>query len=108
MGDYGSVLIKEKNVDKHRNFEKDLFTRTDGNWQIKLVMSSYSFVDSKNAQGPPDGSSDCSRCVGSLCGTCTKSVPYTPAYDANVTININILLKGMWIFQRGEWPMARG
>lgn len=32
MGDKGSVLVKEKNVDKHRDFEVQLFQRTDGNW----------------------------------------------------------------------------
>jgi alpha-amylase len=32
MGDKGSVLIKDKNVDYHRNFEVELFSRTDGNW----------------------------------------------------------------------------
>jgi len=32
MQDKGSVLIKEKDVNKHRNFEKLPFDRTDGNW----------------------------------------------------------------------------
>jgi alpha-amylase len=32
MGDKGSVFIKDKNVGMHRNFEKQLFERTDGNW----------------------------------------------------------------------------
>ena len=63
MGDTGSVLVREKNVDKHRNFNKQLFQRTDGNWQIKLVLSSYSFMNS-GAMGIPDGKSDCSKCVG--------------------------------------------
>lgn len=45
MGDTGSVLVKEKDVNKHRDFEKQLFSRTDGNWQIKTVLSSYSFMD---------------------------------------------------------------
>ena len=44
MGDTGSILVKEKNVDKHRNFEVQMFTRTDANWQIKLVLSSYTFI----------------------------------------------------------------
>ena len=29
MGDFGSVLIKEKDISKHRSFEVKLFTRTD-------------------------------------------------------------------------------
>lgn len=45
MGDKGTVLVKERNVDKHRNFNRDLFLRTDGNWQIRLLMSSYSFMN---------------------------------------------------------------
>jgi len=32
MGDKGSVYIKEKDLNKHRDFEKQLFSRTDGNW----------------------------------------------------------------------------
>jgi alpha-amylase len=63
MGDTGSVLIKEKNVDKHRNFNIQMFTRTDGNWQIRLVLSSYTFYDSTGAYGFPDGHSDCAKCL---------------------------------------------
>jgi alpha-amylase len=44
MGDTGSVLVKEKNVDRHRNFEIQMLTRTDANWKIKLVLSSYTFI----------------------------------------------------------------
>lgn len=32
MQDKGSVLVKEKNVSKHRGFEVQLFDRTDGDW----------------------------------------------------------------------------
>jgi alpha-amylase len=32
MGDTGSVLVREKNVGKHRKFNIDLFRRGDGNW----------------------------------------------------------------------------
>lgn len=78
MGDTGSVLVKDKDVSKHRNFEIQLFSRTDGNWQIKTVLSSYSFMDS-GAQGFPDGLSDCKRCVGDQCGSCTLSVPFAQA-----------------------------
>lgn len=60
MGDKGSVLIKEKNVDKHRSFEQQLFSRTDGNWKVKMVLSSYTFMPD-GAAGFPDGWSDCSR-----------------------------------------------
>jgi alpha-amylase len=76
MGDKGSVLVKERNVDKHREFEKQMFLRTDGNWQIRLVLSAYTFMDSVQAFGPPDGLSDCARCLTDACKkSCSKSVP---------------------------------
>jgi alpha-amylase len=81
MGDKGSVLLKDKNVALHRSFEQQLFTRTDGNWSTRVVLSSYTFM-SNGAQGIPDGLSDCSRCAGPQCSGC-KSVPFTPAFDAD-------------------------
>lgn len=63
MGDKGSVLVMQKDVNKHRNFEVQLFTRRDANWQIKLVLSSYTFMNN-GAMGIPDGKSDCKACVG--------------------------------------------
>jgi len=82
MGDKGSVLVIQKDVNKHREFEKQLFYRTDGNWQIKLVLSSYSFMNN-GAMGPPDGKSDCTKCVGSQCNSCSKSMAFSQAYDPN-------------------------
>ena len=32
MGDKGSVLVIQKDVPRHRGFEVQLFSRTDGNW----------------------------------------------------------------------------
>jgi len=64
MQDKGSVLVREKNVEKHRNFNINLFDRNDGDWAIKLVLSSYTFMND-GAMGIPDGMSDCARCVGS-------------------------------------------
>ena len=63
MGDKGSVYIKERDSGKHRDFEVQLFDRTDGNWQIKALLSSYSFMNN-GAQGIPDGKSSCSMCEG--------------------------------------------
>lgn len=63
MGDKGSVLIKDKNVGLHRGFETQLFSRTDGDWKIKLVLSSYTFMNN-GAAGIPDGKSDCAACIG--------------------------------------------
>ena len=56
-----------------------MFTRTDVEWKIKLVLSSYSFMKD-GASGFPDGKSDCSACVGEHCKTyCSKSMPYQKA-----------------------------
>jgi len=82
MGDKGSVLIKDKNVGLHRNFEMQLFTRTDANWKIRLVLSSYSFMNN-GAAGYPDGLSDCTKCKGTHCNDCQKSMKYSQAYDPN-------------------------
>ena len=55
-----------------------MFTRTDGSWKIKLVLSSYTFMESVNAFGFPDGHSDCAKCQSEECKKqCTKSVPYS-------------------------------
>ncbi|KAH6914464.1 alpha amylase [Coprinopsis sp. MPI-PUGE-AT-0042] len=59
MGDQGSVLIKEKDVPRHRFFEVNLFARRDNDWHIKLILSSYMFA-SNGGSGFPDGLSDCS------------------------------------------------
>lgn len=59
MGDKGSVLVREKDVSKHRGFEELLFNRNDADWDIRLVLSSYTFMNN-GAMGPPDGKSDCS------------------------------------------------
>lgn len=84
MGDKGSVYIKEKDAEKHRNFEVEMFTR-EGDWKIKLVLSSYSFMNNGGA-GFPDGKSDCSNCTGTQCKeNCNKSVPYQQAYDPSST-----------------------
>ena len=82
MQDKGSVYVKERNAEKHRYFLVQMFTRTDANWKIKLVLSSYSFIG--NGYGYPDGKSDCSRCTGTQCReNCRYSVPYQKAYDPN-------------------------
>uniref|UniRef100_A0A7S3JJD1 Alpha-amylase n=1 Tax=Euplotes harpa TaxID=151035 RepID=A0A7S3JJD1_9SPIT len=95
MGDKGSVLIKDRDVNKHRAFEVQLFTRTEANWKIKLVLSSYSFMNN-GAAGFPDGRSDCSKCTGTHCGDCSKSMKYSKAYDADAcgyTCSVN----GQWM-----------
>ncbi|KAL7716459.1 Alpha-amylase [Entamoeba marina] len=83
MHDQGSVLVKEKNIDAHRNFEVTVFSRTDRNWKHRLLLSSYTLIDGANGNdGFPDGYSDCSLCVGDYCDYCT-SVPKRQAYVAD-------------------------
>ena len=93
MGDKGSVLIKDRDVGKHRNFEKQLFSR-EGNWKIKLVLSSYTFMNN-GAAGIPDGKSDCSTCKGDQCNSCSKSMKYSPAYNSN-SCGYDCIVNGQW------------
>ncbi|TMW56820.1 hypothetical protein Poli38472_006830 [Pythium oligandrum] len=74
MGDKGTVLIKDKDVEKHRNFEVELFTRTDADWKIKVVLSSYTFTD-EGATGFPDGLSVCDDKI-----KCDHNMPYEKAF----------------------------
>ncbi|KAF8705364.1 Alpha amylase, catalytic domain, partial [Rhizoctonia solani] len=87
----GSVLIKDKNIATHRNFEVQLFTQTGFNANVRNILSSYSFR-SNGAKGFPDGYSDCSRFKGT--GTCI-SMPYSAAYNANAC--------GYSVAQGGSW-----
>lgn len=94
MGDKGSVLVIQKDVPKHRGFEVQLFNRTDGDWQIKLVLSSYTFMNN-GAMGIPDGKSDCTKCVGTQCSSCNKSMPYSKAFVADAC-GYTCLVNGQW------------
>ena len=60
-----------------------MFTRTDANWKIKLVLSSYSFIN--NAHGYPDGKSDCSKLEN----------------NANIIVVDLFLIKKLWPNSRG-------
>ena len=95
MGDKGSVLIIEKDVPKHRGFEEQLFSRTDGNWKIKLVLSSYSFMND-GAAGYPDGYSDCDKCKGKHCDQCSKSMKYSQAYKED-SCGYDCEVDGNWV-----------
>lgn len=97
MQDKGSVLVREKNVAKHRGFEELLFNRTDADWKIRLVLSSYTFMDN-GAMGIPDGGSDCAKCVGTQCSSCTKSMAYSKAHDPNVC--------GYTCEENGQWKQG--
>ena len=55
-----------------------MFTRKDGNWKIRLILSSYTFMESAGAYGFPDGHSECAKCKSDDCKkNCKKSVPYS-------------------------------
>lgn len=79
MQDKGSVLIKDKNISKHREFEVQLFTRQDADWHIKLVLSSYMYMNN-GASGFPDGLSDCALYTGGQGQTECHGVPKDPAH----------------------------
>ena len=81
MADKGSVLVKDKDIAKHRGFEVQLFTRTDADWHIKLVLSSYMFMNN-GANGFPDGLSDCSLYTGTQPITGCLGIPNDQAYVA--------------------------
>jgi len=95
MQDSGSVFVKDRDVAKHRKFEMQLFSRTDGNRQIKAVLSGYTFIDGVGAYGPPDGLSDCQKCHNSSVGVCTKSVPYSAAFDTT-SCGHSAYVNGQW------------
>ncbi len=73
-----------------------MFIRSDGNWQIKLVLSSYTFIEQVGAYSFPDGHSDCNRCATSTCrDSCRKSMPYSKAHRPDVC--------GYTCIENGSW-----
>ncbi|KAJ3359090.1 hypothetical protein HDU91_005008 [Kappamyces sp. JEL0680] len=94
MQGFGSVLIKDKDINAHRGFEVQLFARTDGSWAIRQVLSGWYFNAGSNAVGWPDGKSDCSLYSGNQSVTC-GNVPYHKAYVANAC-GYSMLVNGNW------------
>lgn len=90
MADTGSVLIKDKDIAKHRAFEVRLFNRTDGDWAIKVVLSSYMYASNGGA-GFPDGLSDCKLYTGSQPPNGCLGIEYDKAYVATA-----VSLKIVW------------
>ncbi len=82
MADKGSVLIKDKDIAKHRKFEVQLFTRTDADWKIKNVLSSYMF-SAEGGNGFPDGLSDCKLRTGDQPAGACLGIGYDKAFVAN-------------------------
>lgn len=93
MQDKGSVLIKDHDVDRHRQFELLLFNRKDADWAIKIVLSSYSFGPN-GEDGFLDGKSDCSTYIGNQTGC--KSSPKVAAYDSN-SCGYSCVSSGAWV-----------
>jgi alpha-amylase len=87
MGDQGSVFIKDKNIDAHRNFEVKLFTNPNGasnnddDYPVRLLLSSYFFGSNGEVAGVPDGKSDCSKCQFT-CDGC-QGMPYVKAHNSS-------------------------
>lgn len=88
MQSYGSVLVKDRDIPKHRGFEVQLFTSprgstdNDNDYPIRVVLSSYYFDIAQQPYGIPDGKSDCALCRGDQCGTCrtmNRSVAHQPS-----------------------------
>ena len=83
MHDQGSVLVKQKDINAHRNFEVTVFSRTDRNWKHRLLLSSFTLRDGSDGNdGFPDGYSDCSLCTGEYCSSCVN-FPKHEAYVAD-------------------------
>lgn len=92
MADKGSVLIKDKDIAKHRAFEVQLFNRTDGDWAIKAVLSSYMYASNGGA-GFPDGLSDCKLYTGSQSPNGCLGIAYDKAYIATAVSLQTISIK---------------
>lgn len=77
FNDFSYIITKD--IDIHRNKTMDMLKRNDIDWKIKIIFSSYSLNE---ANGFPDGKSDCSKCNTLYCKkNCIKSVPYSKAYN---------------------------
>lgn len=82
MADKGSVLVKDKDIAKHRMFEVQLFDRTDADWSVKAVLSSYMYAANGGA-GFPDGLSDCKLYTGDQAKNGCLGMEYDKAFVAN-------------------------
>eukprot|EP00042_Codosiga_hollandica_P037252 m.291163 g.291163 ORF g.291163 m.291163 type:complete len:859 (+) comp55093_c0_seq1:63-2639(+) len=91
MGSDGTILVIDRDVDLHRQFEVQLFqnpfgvTDNDNDYPIRMVLSSFYFDDSQQTYGIPDGLSNCDLCTGPFCDQCVGSLGYIAAYQANST-----------------------
>jgi len=47
------------------------------------------------AMGIPDGKSDCAKCVGDQCKSCSKSMPFSQAFKAD-SCGYDCLANGSW------------
>lgn len=92
MGDQGTVLVIDKQIDLHRMFEEKLFTNPNGasdnsnDYPIRMVLSSFWLPANANDYGIPDGKSNCDVCMVD-CATCdaAQSMNTTSAYEAGAS-----------------------
>ena len=98
LGDKGTVFMVEKNKERHKKFEIDIIKDDSVGFKIKLLLSSYSYRSSIGAYSFPDGYSDCNRCINARCKqSCTKSMPYSKAYDPYSRGYDTIDSNGNWV-----------
>ena len=75
FSDKNHVYIHQKNKDEHIQLYKNMLS-DNIECRIRIVFSSY--IMKNDANGFPDGYSDCSK--AKISG-CTKSIPYVKAYE---------------------------
>jgi alpha-amylase len=88
MGNQGTVLVIEKDISLHRQFEEQLFTNPNGasdnnnDYPIRMVLSSFWLPEDAQDYGIPDGKSNCDVCLVD-CSTCdaAQSMNTTTAYE---------------------------
>ena len=72
--DTNNIYFRDHNKDDHISLYTTMFNERDIGNKIRIVFSSYSLIN--NANGFPDGYSDCNNTTLS----CSNSVPYVKAY----------------------------
>ena len=74
-GGTNNIYFRDKDKGGHIDLYRNMFNDNDIGNKIRIVFSSYSLIN--NANGFPDGYSDCNNATV----TCSNSVPYVKAYS---------------------------
>ncbi|KAI8808001.1 hypothetical protein BJ742DRAFT_739352 [Cladochytrium replicatum] len=105
MGVTGSVLIKDKDVAKHRSFEVKLFTRTDGNWQIRNFLPGLSLslqlVQLRSRTANPHAPT--TRAVRRAAWTCPIALPFL-----SNSCGYSVQSSSGWFYELNECLMVYG